>query len=987
MAEDFVFNVLLKAENGQLVGQVKQAKAGFEALQASAGTSKTALDGLKTSTDRVKSSAAAVGTEWVKASSAAGQLRMAARSAEYALQRQTAAQDNAGRSSGGLRQASTQLSFQIQDVTQQMALGVDPLIIFAQQQGQVAFAMSQFGGAVGKLGAALSGPWAAAILGGVTVLGFMAKAFFDNKKAADDTSDSLLALETQTKNLSEAERIYRELLGESVLTQRGAALQAIELANQRYNAAIATREAARDELVYVRALFEAQKARASGPGQAGELAALGLAGRIADIESVEKKLNAADQRAATIGQAWERGLKRVSSAGLEVDKLLAGTSGKIKEATAETEKAGKATGGLVKAQDDYARSLAALQDRYDPLAAAARKYREELAEIALLQGAGAISGSQSRLFQLGASEADDKRLREITAGNLSESFREAIKQPVVDFGLRVADSLEKGGKKAADNFNRETLVFAEAIGQAIGGSAGKSLQGIVGVIAGLEGGDFTAAGTRTGGVLTLFSTAFGKSGPFADGMKDAIRPLKDLFKDLPGKLGIGEAAQRTIGKIAGGAILGGSVARAAGGSALGGSIGGALGSGLASITSVAAFLGPVGAALAPIVGGLLGGVLGGVLKKKPKGYAALSGVDDVSVTGNKASAREAAGTLGGAVQDGLRRIAEQLGGTLGGFAVTIGTYNGKARINTTGAAALKSGKPGVVDFGKGGEEQAVSAAIRDAIADGAVAGLSAAVRRALASSTDVNKAVKEAVGVKGVEELLGGIAGAAKRAFAEFEKTAAERNRVARAYGFDLVELERVNAEQRAALLEGQIGGAVGNLKRLLDDLKFGGKAGGSAVERRAALLTEAGGLEEKAKTSPAAANRLAEIYDLLYDVSQEAFGTAGQFAGDRSRIQSTAERLVADTEARLRADQAAAQKTAGTDAAAAKLDTTNATLDEMADQLAAINAGIGRLIGLNGLGGGLGGGDAALLAAQARAIGAIALGGVGGLNAGVDYR
>ena len=90
----------------------------------------------------------------------------------------------------------------------------------------------------------------------------------------------------------------------------------------------------------------------------------------------------------------------------------------------------------------------------------------------------------------------------------------------------------------------------------------------------------------------------------------------------------------------------------------------------------------------------------------------------------------------------------------------------------------------------------------------------------------------------------------------------------------------------------------------------------------------------------------------MLQEVSTSAFGTAGAgAAGDRSHIVTTAERIVADTEARLRAEQEAAIKAAGTDKAAEALQTTNATLDEISDQLAALPAALGAIIGQNGFG------------------------------------
>jgi hypothetical protein len=106
-----------------------------------------------------------------------GQMNAAAMATgRYAAASRTAATAavSTSRSVGQQRAAYQQLGFQIQDVTMQMGLGINPLVILAQQGGQTAFAISQFGGVLGRVGGFLSGPWGAAILGGVTILGLLA---------------------------------------------------------------------------------------------------------------------------------------------------------------------------------------------------------------------------------------------------------------------------------------------------------------------------------------------------------------------------------------------------------------------------------------------------------------------------------------------------------------------------------------------------------------------------------------------------------------------------------------------------------------------------------------------------------------------------------------------------------------------------------------------------------------------------------------------
>ena len=89
-----------------------------------------------------------------------GELTAAGIQARSGLERFSVAQNQAAGSSRNAAFMAQNLGFQIQDVTQQVALGVNPMTIFAQQGGQVAFALSGASGAVGRFATFLSGPLA-----------------------------------------------------------------------------------------------------------------------------------------------------------------------------------------------------------------------------------------------------------------------------------------------------------------------------------------------------------------------------------------------------------------------------------------------------------------------------------------------------------------------------------------------------------------------------------------------------------------------------------------------------------------------------------------------------------------------------------------------------------------------------------------------------------------------------------------------------------
>lgn len=69
------------------------------------------------------------------------------------------------------RHATAQLGMQMNQFGTQIAGGTSPLLAFQQQLGDVGYAMSMMGGAAGRVGGILAGPWGVAIMAGATILG------------------------------------------------------------------------------------------------------------------------------------------------------------------------------------------------------------------------------------------------------------------------------------------------------------------------------------------------------------------------------------------------------------------------------------------------------------------------------------------------------------------------------------------------------------------------------------------------------------------------------------------------------------------------------------------------------------------------------------------------------------------------------------------------------------------------------------------------
>lgn len=330
-----------------------------------------------------------------------------------------------------------------------------------------------------------------------------------------------------------------------------------------------------------------------------------------------------------------------------------------------------------------------------------------------------------------------------------------------------------------------------------------------------------------------------------------------------------------------------------------------------------------------IIGSVIGSVVGGMFKKTKSGAANItSGTGAATTYGNSKGYQEAASAAASSIQDGLAQIAEQLGGTVGGFNVTIGQRHGDWRVRTgTGSLKVKAGAKEFDDD----QEGAIAYAMQLAITQGAITGLSAAMQQALRSSPDLNTAIKEALGVQEVEQLLGGLGASLKSVFTDFDKTAAERVRIAQKYGLDVLAVEKINAEQREELIEATLKSRIGSLQDFLDSVKYGDLFEGSASERRAALLDQIASVTKDAEAGKdGAADQLQQLFAQLLNTSKEAYGTAGvEYSSDRATALSEIARII-----QMETDRVNEAAGASTSQAAATAQ-SNTLLDE-ANALAA---------------------------------------------------
>lgn len=367
----------------------------------------------------------------------------------------------------------------------------------------------------------------------------------------------------------------------------------------------------------------------------------------------------------------------------------------------------------------------------------------------------------------------------------------------------------------------------------------------------------------------------------------------DLPKGITDKLGsiLQGAAFGQIGAGVGGSVIGGKQ------SALGGAIGGVLGKELggklvsSGLSAISSKLGSLGGPLAGIAGGIIGSALGGLLTKTKKASSTLSIVNGEVVagaaTGNSSSYKANANALGGSVGDQLSKIAEALDGELSGsVGVSIGQRKKKFVVDTTGSGKTKGS--GVLSFKT--EEEAVIAAVRDALSDGVLTGISKAAQNILRSGQDLEKAITKAGLIESIPKALkqrldpvgyalDEVNGKFKKIIAALKEGGGSAEQMADAQ--KLYNLELADAKSGA-------GGASQSLKDFLMSMKAGSSSpyslGDQETSARAVLdpflaQIKAGEMVDQDKYLSAAQTFL--------DIERQLYGSTSKYFDALNQIQS----------------------------------------------------------------------------------------------------
>ncbi|OJY68703.1 MAG: hypothetical protein BGP16_05575 [Sphingobium sp. 66-54] len=287
---------------------------------------------------------------------------------------------------------------------------------------------------------------------------------------------------------------------------------------------------------------------------------------------------------------------------------------------------------------------------------------------------------------------------------------------------------------------------------------------------------------------------------------------------------IGGKGRDLLKEISGNAGRGAAAAELTGGSRTGGAIGGLWGGAIGKI--IGSNLGPIGS----IVGGLFGGLVGGLFKKKNTGAAVITGGTqaDILSSGTNSGRATGAASMGGSVQDTLARIAEQFGGQVGSFNVSVGTYKDNYRVNVTGGTKMGGSKNnqayGIYDFGQD-QAAAIAFAVADAVKDGAIKGISAGAQRLLASTSDVEAGVRKALtyeqAFKDLKKLTDPVGAALDEVNQKFGQLA-DLAKEAGASADDIDKLRQLYKLQREEALK-SAGASADGLREFLKSLKIGG--------------------------------------------------------------------------------------------------------------------------------------------------------------------
>lgn len=393
--------------------------------------------------------------------------------------------------------------------------------------------------------------------------------------------------------------------------------------------------------------------------------------------------------------------------------------------------------------------------------------------------------------------------------------------------------------------------------------------------------------TKAFGPNSLFTKAASKLGTFLSGSGTGLA--------FQGATGIGG---KGVGAQIGGAIGGGL------GKTLLGGKNGLFTQGLTAISSkLGSFAGPLGS----IAGSIIGSLAGGLFQKRTSSTATVTGqrASDVNASGTSKTLTSGANSLGQSVQSGVQQIADALGGNVGNYAVSIGTYKDKYRVSTTGydgrlgKQGSKTDALGIVDFGKDGADAAVQYAVLNALQDGAIKGIREGAKRLLQSgqnlTTALNKALAFSNVFKELKQFTDPVGAAIDDLNVQFTNLIDIFNE-AGASSAEFADLQKLYDLKRADAVKNATNGALSNIQDFIDNLKSGND---SPLSRRAVYNNAKTNVDafrsDLAAGKAVDSDKLLDSLSKLQDASGKLNGRGSSFFTDFNDILALAEKAKAN--------------------------------------------------------------------------------------------
>lgn len=405
-----------------------------ERMEAKARAIKAALDPLAVATDRYNRELAELRALQASGHLTAEELAQSEIRLKAAFDQANAAAARGGVSAGSRAAGFRQIGQNIGDVAAQAATGTSALMIFSMQAGQFAQALELIGG-TGKAGAFvrfIGGPWTQVIIAAVSLFALFGDEIFDAGEKTEVLTAKYGMNGDAARTLTQAIRDLTDAQDKNNLSKQDAIDRSIAYSAYLYKEAAATREATLAQLEKSKEMLAASTSRAMNPtGYEDALADLAAAGGyqkavdelnrkirqqtkdVADAQAAYRNAKAdraeffatADVDAAaratakyndTVralrqqfrngdfgrGKEGEAELRRRIA---EAQKLRDSEKDAAKDAAKAQREADKAQREADKSAREYQKSLKDLLGSYDPLAAAAREYADELERIAKLQ--------------------------------------------------------------------------------------------------------------------------------------------------------------------------------------------------------------------------------------------------------------------------------------------------------------------------------------------------------------------------------------------------------------------------------------------------------------------------------------------------------------------------------------------------------------------------------------------------------------------------